>query len=180
LLDIISIDPAKRACSVTDPATGTVRAMVTSVPGFDAPAEADINAWEYLGGALEAALLSRLYEPFGRPDGWEALRILYRLGSSSGEDVSSEYETINPVLTGLALPGLGLFAPATDLHGALDVVIEYFGDDGLTITPSANWMRIPLHLQMRDVILAAAQQMREAKVAGAPGTPGTPVRPIPG
>jgi hypothetical protein len=125
--------------------------------------------------AMESALLAEMLASKGHEDAFNALRILLRLGSTSGdEEVSLTYSSPNPAITSTAPPGLSVFAadgdtPPADVKKAMDLLVERYTDPAIPVSSVYN--SVPFATQLAPLIAEAARQIGDvAHLIGADQT----------
>jgi hypothetical protein len=151
----------KRTECVID--SGSEKATLLSPPLGDPH-----DAWDWFGMALESALLAEMLASKGDDRAMEALDLLVRLGSASGEDeVRETYEGLNPILlVHPSPPGLVDFGSSTDIEGALEGLIDVC--QKLEVPTKPGFHQVPYRTQLAPLIVEAAQQMLTAVKADEP------------
>ena len=125
-----------------------------------------VNRWDWMGIALESALLAEMLAATNKPEPFEALCALLRLGSPDGvERASATYGSPNPALDSRTPPGLHCFgsngeAPP-DLKSAMEGLVTAFGD--LSYDPPTAWRPVPYAYQLAPLIAEAAQQLLDVE-----------------
>ena len=158
LADAVSIDAKKSLCSIT---AGGKRYTLLSPPLGE-----PVNRWDWMGIALESALLAEMLAATNKPEPFEALCALLRLGSPDGvERASATYGSPNPALDSRTPPGLHCFgsngeAPP-DLKSAMEGLVTAFGD--LSYDPPTAWRPVPYAYQLAPLIAEAAQQLLDVE-----------------
>jgi hypothetical protein len=169
LLGLVKIETKnkKTTCAVGD---GSDEYTLLSPPFGD-----PVHPWDWLGMAMESALLAEMLASKGHEDAFNALRILLRLGSTSGdEEVSLTYSSPNPAITSTAPPGLSVFAadgdtPPADVKKAMDLLVERYTDPAIPVSSVYN--SVPFATQLAPLIAEAARQIGDvAHLIGADQT----------
>lgn len=158
LADVVSIDEKKRVCSIS--IDGKRHNLLS--PPLGEPK----TRWDWLGMALESALLAQMLAATNDPGPFDALHVLLRLGSPDGvERASASYGSPNPVLDSRTPPGLHCFGSngdePGDLKSAMEGLVAAFGD--LEYEPSTAWRPVPYACQLAPLIAEAAQQLLDVE-----------------
>lgn len=172
LLDAIRIDESGNKC--------TIKADDKTYQFLSPPLGNPKTRWDWLGMALESALLAQMIASINDEGPLNALTALLKLGSPEGaEQASGSYPNPNEALTTVTPPGLAAFGSNGTVPGDVRAALEslmVFKD--FEVVPTRDWVACGYHLQLAPLVVTAAEQMLavvdqigmdRSKVPGIPG-----------